>query len=185
MLFVFHYVILKVFTNLKKGSFWEFFFVFLSAGCGLDFHKRCVLKLPNDCSRVFRRCGPSLSLFPPGRPRTPSLSSHTGGSLEEVTIRPDVHVSERCLKCSLKTFVFSLRSACRSCRARALRPGPTCRCLWGCRRGRRPDRESLTPSTFTLTPNPPSACTASGCSRVSSDRACSAPVREHLKTFSV
>ncbi|KTF80735.1 hypothetical protein cypCar_00032352 [Cyprinus carpio] len=55
-------------------------------GCGLDFHKRCVLKLPNDCSRVFRRCGPSLSLFPPGRPRTPTLSSHTGGSLEEISM---------------------------------------------------------------------------------------------------
>uniref|UniRef100_A0A671N9X0 protein kinase C n=1 Tax=Sinocyclocheilus anshuiensis TaxID=1608454 RepID=A0A671N9X0_9TELE len=55
-------------------------------GCGLDFHKRCAFKLPNDCSRVFRRCGPSLSLFPPGRPRTPSLSSHTGGSLEEISM---------------------------------------------------------------------------------------------------
>uniref|UniRef100_A0A673NDK4 Serine/threonine-protein kinase D3-like n=1 Tax=Sinocyclocheilus rhinocerous TaxID=307959 RepID=A0A673NDK4_9TELE len=54
--------------------------------CGLDFHKRCAFKLPNDCSRVFRRCGPSLSLFPPGRPRTPSLSSHTGGSLEEISM---------------------------------------------------------------------------------------------------
>ncbi|XP_077083666.1 protein kinase D4 isoform X1 [Siphateles boraxobius] len=56
-------------------------------GCGLDFHKRCAFKLPNDCSRVFRRCGPSLSLFPPGRPRAPSLSNHTGGSLEEISIR--------------------------------------------------------------------------------------------------
>uniref|UniRef100_A0A8C2E855 protein kinase C n=1 Tax=Cyprinus carpio TaxID=7962 RepID=A0A8C2E855_CYPCA len=55
-------------------------------GCGLDFHKRCAFKLPNDCSRVYRRCGPSLSLFPPGRPRTPSLSSHTGGSLEEISM---------------------------------------------------------------------------------------------------
>ncbi|XP_050972139.1 serine/threonine-protein kinase D3 isoform X1 [Labeo rohita] len=55
-------------------------------GCGLDFHKRCAFKLPNDCSRVYRRCGPSLSLFPPGRPRTPSLSNHTGGSLEEISL---------------------------------------------------------------------------------------------------
>uniref|UniRef100_A0A673LYV8 Phorbol-ester/DAG-type domain-containing protein n=1 Tax=Sinocyclocheilus rhinocerous TaxID=307959 RepID=A0A673LYV8_9TELE len=55
-------------------------------GCGLDFHKRCVFKLTSNCSRVYRHCGPSLSLFPPGRPRTQTLSSHTGGSLEEVTI---------------------------------------------------------------------------------------------------
>ncbi|KAK9972346.1 hypothetical protein ABG768_025661 [Culter alburnus] len=55
-------------------------------GCGLDFHKRCAFKLPNDCSRVYRRCGPSLSLFPPGRPRAPSLSNHTGGSLEEISM---------------------------------------------------------------------------------------------------
>ncbi|NP_001170925.1 protein kinase D4 isoform X2 [Danio rerio] len=55
-------------------------------GCGLDFHKRCALRLPNDCSRVYRRCGPSLSLLPPGRPRAPSLSIHTGGSLEEISL---------------------------------------------------------------------------------------------------
>ncbi|XP_030635189.1 protein kinase D4 [Chanos chanos] len=55
-------------------------------GCGLDFHKRCVLQLPNNCSRASRRCGPSLSLFPPGRPRTPSLSNQAGGSLEEISI---------------------------------------------------------------------------------------------------
>uniref|UniRef100_A0AAY5ERN4 protein kinase C n=1 Tax=Electrophorus electricus TaxID=8005 RepID=A0AAY5ERN4_ELEEL len=53
-------------------------------GCGLDFHKRCALTLSDDCTRVYRPCGPSLSLFPPARPRAPSLSSHTGGSLEEV-----------------------------------------------------------------------------------------------------
>ncbi|XP_055051364.2 protein kinase D4 [Misgurnus anguillicaudatus] len=55
-------------------------------GCGLDFHKRCAYSLPNDCSRVYRRCGPSLSLFPPGRPRVTSLSNHTGGSLEEISM---------------------------------------------------------------------------------------------------
>ncbi|KAG9346662.1 hypothetical protein JZ751_006974 [Albula glossodonta] len=57
-------------------------------GCGLDFHKRCALLLPSDCSRVRRRCGPSLSLFPPGRPRASSLSAQTGGggSLEEISI---------------------------------------------------------------------------------------------------
>ncbi|XP_057202139.1 protein kinase D4 isoform X2 [Triplophysa rosa] len=55
-------------------------------GCGLDFHKRCAFRLPNDCSRVYRRCGPSLSLFPPGRPRALTFSSHTGGSLEEISM---------------------------------------------------------------------------------------------------
>uniref|UniRef100_A0A3B1IN52 protein kinase C n=1 Tax=Astyanax mexicanus TaxID=7994 RepID=A0A3B1IN52_ASTMX len=55
-------------------------------GCGLDFHKRCALMLPNDCSRVSRLCGPSLSLFPPARPRATSLSNHTGGSLEEISL---------------------------------------------------------------------------------------------------
>ncbi|KAI4901141.1 hypothetical protein NFI96_030382, partial [Prochilodus magdalenae] len=55
-------------------------------GCGLDFHKRCALMLPSDCSRVSRPCGPSLSLFPPARPRVPSLSNHTGGSLEEISL---------------------------------------------------------------------------------------------------
>uniref|UniRef100_A0A8C7VV32 Protein kinase D4 n=1 Tax=Oncorhynchus mykiss TaxID=8022 RepID=A0A8C7VV32_ONCMY len=56
-------------------------------GCGLDFHKRCALQLPSDCSRARRRvCGPSLSLFPPGRPRTHSLSTPAGGSLEEISM---------------------------------------------------------------------------------------------------
>ncbi|XP_045068626.1 serine/threonine-protein kinase D3-like isoform X1 [Coregonus clupeaformis] len=56
-------------------------------GCGLDFHKRCALKLPSDCSRARRRvCGTSLSLFPPGRPRTHSLSTPAGGSMEEISM---------------------------------------------------------------------------------------------------
>ncbi|XP_051574626.1 protein kinase D4 isoform X2 [Myxocyprinus asiaticus] len=55
-------------------------------GCGLDLHKRCALRLSNDCSRVNRRCGPSLSLFPPSRPWALSLSNHSGGSLEEISM---------------------------------------------------------------------------------------------------
>uniref|UniRef100_A0A8C7RJ06 Protein kinase D4 n=1 Tax=Oncorhynchus mykiss TaxID=8022 RepID=A0A8C7RJ06_ONCMY len=56
-------------------------------GCGLDFHKRCALQLPSDCSRARRRvCGPSLSLFPPARPRTHSLSTPAGGSMEEISM---------------------------------------------------------------------------------------------------
>ncbi|KAM4714735.1 protein kinase D4 [Anableps anableps] len=55
-------------------------------GCGLDFHKRCAFLLPNDCSRVRRQISTSFSLFPPRRPRTHSLSSQTGGSLEEISL---------------------------------------------------------------------------------------------------
>ncbi|KAM6909451.1 protein kinase D4 [Xenentodon cancila] len=54
-------------------------------GCGLDFHKRCALLLLNDCSRIRRQVSVSLSLFPPRQPRTPSLSSQVGGSLEEIS----------------------------------------------------------------------------------------------------
>uniref|UniRef100_A0A8C6V0I4 Phorbol-ester/DAG-type domain-containing protein n=1 Tax=Neogobius melanostomus TaxID=47308 RepID=A0A8C6V0I4_9GOBI len=42
-------------------------------GCGLDFHKRCAIQLPNTCSRARRQVSTSLSLFPARRPlRTPS-----------------------------------------------------------------------------------------------------------------
>ncbi|XP_070710894.1 protein kinase D4 [Pempheris klunzingeri] len=55
-------------------------------GCGLDFHKRCALQLPNNCSRARRQVSASLSLFPPRRPRTHSLSNQAGGSLEEISM---------------------------------------------------------------------------------------------------
>ncbi|XP_039996459.1 serine/threonine-protein kinase D1-like isoform X3 [Xiphias gladius] len=55
-------------------------------GCGLDFHKRCAFQLPNDCSRARRQVGTSLSLFPPRRPRTHSLTNQAGGSLEEISM---------------------------------------------------------------------------------------------------
>ncbi|XP_034533118.1 protein kinase D4 [Notolabrus celidotus] len=55
-------------------------------GCGLDFHKRCAFKLSNDCSRARRQVSTSLSLFPPRRPRTHSLSNPAGGSLEEISM---------------------------------------------------------------------------------------------------
>ncbi|XP_041635399.1 serine/threonine-protein kinase D1-like [Cheilinus undulatus] len=55
-------------------------------GCGLDFHKRCALQLPNDCSRARRQVSASLSLFPPRRPPTHSLSNQAGGSLEEISM---------------------------------------------------------------------------------------------------
>uniref|UniRef100_A0A3Q0QR99 Protein kinase D4 n=1 Tax=Amphilophus citrinellus TaxID=61819 RepID=A0A3Q0QR99_AMPCI len=55
-------------------------------GCGLDFHKRCALLLPNNCSRARRQVSTSFSLFPPRRPRTHSLSNQAGGSLEEISM---------------------------------------------------------------------------------------------------
>ncbi|XP_077961704.1 protein kinase D4 [Gasterosteus aculeatus] len=55
-------------------------------GCGLDFHKRCAFMLSNDCSRARRQVSTSLSLFPPRRPRTHSLSNQAGGSLEEISM---------------------------------------------------------------------------------------------------
>ncbi|KAJ0006509.1 hypothetical protein NQD34_013782, partial [Periophthalmus magnuspinnatus] len=55
-------------------------------GCGLDFHKRCAIQLPNNCSRARRQVSTSLSLFPPRRPPTHSLSNQAGGSMEEVRI---------------------------------------------------------------------------------------------------
>ncbi|XP_041842584.1 protein kinase D4 isoform X2 [Melanotaenia boesemani] len=54
-------------------------------GCGLDFHKRCALQLPSDCSRARRQVSTSLSLFPLRRPPTHSLSNQAGGSLEEIS----------------------------------------------------------------------------------------------------
>uniref|UniRef100_A0A669BIU0 protein kinase C n=1 Tax=Oreochromis niloticus TaxID=8128 RepID=A0A669BIU0_ORENI len=57
-------------------------------GCGLDFHKRCALQLPSNCSRARRQVSTSFSLFPPRRPRTHSLSNQAGGSLEEPASRP-------------------------------------------------------------------------------------------------
>ncbi|KAF3837216.1 hypothetical protein F7725_004680 [Dissostichus mawsoni] len=58
----------------------------LCAGCGLDFHKRCAFLLPNDCSRARRQVSTSLSLFPPRRPHSHSLSNQAGGSLEEAPV---------------------------------------------------------------------------------------------------
>uniref|UniRef100_A0A3P9JUI8 non-specific serine/threonine protein kinase n=1 Tax=Oryzias latipes TaxID=8090 RepID=A0A3P9JUI8_ORYLA len=55
-------------------------------GCGLDFHKRCALQLPNDCSRARRQVSSSLSLFPPRQSQTHALSYQAGGSLEEISM---------------------------------------------------------------------------------------------------
>uniref|UniRef100_A0A3B4AFP9 Uncharacterized protein n=1 Tax=Periophthalmus magnuspinnatus TaxID=409849 RepID=A0A3B4AFP9_9GOBI len=55
-------------------------------GCGLDFHKRCAIQLPNNCSRARRQVSTSLSLFPPRRPPTHSLSNQAGGSMEEISL---------------------------------------------------------------------------------------------------
>ncbi|XP_053716036.1 protein kinase D4 [Synchiropus splendidus] len=54
-------------------------------GCGLDFHKRCAFRLVNDCSRVRRQVGTSVSLFQPRHVQTHLLTNHRGGSLEEIS----------------------------------------------------------------------------------------------------
>uniref|UniRef100_A0A8C5C982 protein kinase C n=1 Tax=Gadus morhua TaxID=8049 RepID=A0A8C5C982_GADMO len=61
-------------------------------GCGLDFHKRCAFMLPNDCSHTKRHIAASLSLFPPRRPRAPSLSSQTGGTSDVTKVPHTFHI---------------------------------------------------------------------------------------------
>uniref|UniRef100_A0A8C4RHU2 protein kinase C n=1 Tax=Erpetoichthys calabaricus TaxID=27687 RepID=A0A8C4RHU2_ERPCA len=45
-------------------------------GCGLDFHKRCAFRIPNDCSQAKRRCGSSISLFPMSLNQSTMLKSN-------------------------------------------------------------------------------------------------------------
>uniref|UniRef100_A0A667XEU6 Protein kinase D4 n=1 Tax=Myripristis murdjan TaxID=586833 RepID=A0A667XEU6_9TELE len=61
-------------------------------GCGLDFHKRCALQLPNNCSWTRRQVGPSLSLLPPRRPTMCSLSTQAGAvNLRYLSFIPSIH----------------------------------------------------------------------------------------------
>lgn len=55
-------------------------------------------------------------------------------------------------------------------------PGSSPPSGWGSATATWPGLRSLTPSTSTATPNPPCASTATGCSKASSDRGCSAQV---------
>lgn len=156
--------------------------VSVSSGCGLDFHKRCAFLLPNDCSRIRRQVSTSFSLFPPRRPRTHSLSSQAGGSLEEVTSVP----ASSLLCC----FSFFPAPVCVSAHLNRFKLPPPCRSACPSRRpgrrrgtsrpsgsGTRAGLRSPTPSTSTATPNPQCASTATGCSKGSSGRGCSAQVQ--------
>jgi len=95
---VMHECYKSMFHKSQQCLFALLFLLFLSAGCGLDFHKRCALQLPNDCSRARRQVSTSLSLFPPRRPRTHSLSNMAGGSLEEVS-KPSGAPKPNCFAC--------------------------------------------------------------------------------------
>uniref|UniRef100_A0A8C3IHN6 protein kinase C n=1 Tax=Chrysemys picta bellii TaxID=8478 RepID=A0A8C3IHN6_CHRPI len=53
-------------------------------GCGLNYHKRCAFKIPNNCRGVRRNQLASRSLGATTSPRTPGLGQNVGGSLEEV-----------------------------------------------------------------------------------------------------
>lgn len=57
-------------------------------GCGLNFHKRCVFKIPNDCSYKKKRRG-SFTSFSSGSSLTPSSSvPGTGPSTDGVFLIP-------------------------------------------------------------------------------------------------
>nr|XP_005308062.1 serine/threonine-protein kinase D3-like [Chrysemys picta bellii] len=54
-------------------------------GCGLNYHKRCAFKIPNNCRGVRRNQLASRSLGATTSPRTPGLGQNVGGSLEEIS----------------------------------------------------------------------------------------------------
>ncbi|XP_032654703.1 serine/threonine-protein kinase D3-like isoform X2 [Chelonoidis abingdonii] len=54
-------------------------------GCGLNYHKRCAFKIPNNCHGVRRNQLASRSLGTTTTPRTPILGQNVGGSLEEIS----------------------------------------------------------------------------------------------------
>uniref|UniRef100_A0A674III0 protein kinase C n=1 Tax=Terrapene triunguis TaxID=2587831 RepID=A0A674III0_9SAUR len=59
-------------------------------GCGLNYHKRCAFKIPNNCRGVRRNQLASRSLGATTSPRTPGLGQNVGGSLEEVGARTNI-----------------------------------------------------------------------------------------------
>ncbi|XP_074861196.1 serine/threonine-protein kinase D1-like [Carettochelys insculpta] len=54
-------------------------------GCGLNYHKRCAFKIPNNCRGVRRSQLTSRSLGTLTSPRAPGLGQSVGGSLEEIS----------------------------------------------------------------------------------------------------
>ncbi|CAM4697312.1 serine/threonine-protein kinase D3-like [Lepidochelys kempii] len=54
-------------------------------GCGLNYHKRCAFKIPNNCRGVRRSQLASRSLGATTSPKTPGLGQTVGGSLEEIS----------------------------------------------------------------------------------------------------
>lgn len=50
-------------------------------GCGLNYHKRCVVKVPNNCSRAEDKRGRSSGTLRP--PRSPSANSNNSSNSHE------------------------------------------------------------------------------------------------------
>lgn len=58
-----------------------YFLYNICIGCGLNYHKRCVVKVPNNCSRIEDRN--RLSTL--HQPRSPSANSNNSGASNDDT----------------------------------------------------------------------------------------------------
>lgn len=66
-------------------------FSFLFPGCGLNYHKRCAFKIPNNCSGVRRRRLSNVSLTGLSTVRTASVELSTSFSDEPLLVGPSVY----------------------------------------------------------------------------------------------
>lgn len=66
-------------------------FYFLFPGCGLNYHKRCAFKIPNNCSGVRRRRLSNVSLTGLSTVRTVSAELSTSVPDEPLLVGPSVH----------------------------------------------------------------------------------------------
>lgn len=68
----------------------SYFYVCFS-GCGLNYHKRCAFKIPNNCSGVRRRRLSNVSLTGLGTVRTASAEFSTSVPDEPLLVCPAVY----------------------------------------------------------------------------------------------
>lgn len=66
-------------------------FDFLFSGCGLNYHKRCAFKIPNNCSGVRRRRLSNVSLTGLSTVRTASAELSTSAPDEPLLVWPPVY----------------------------------------------------------------------------------------------
>lgn len=71
---------------LNKNNFY-----FPFPGCGLNYHKRCAFKIPNNCSGVRRRRLSNVSLTGLSTIRTSSAELSTSAPDEPLLVRPPVY----------------------------------------------------------------------------------------------